>query len=103
MSPWGLSLDYKLLPQYLKGMGYKTHIVGKWHLGHYMFDFYPTKRGFDSFYGYVTDQEHYYNHTYAFQIVDSWWTDLVKSSPQNYTLLSGLRQSITLSLFCLHT
>ena len=98
MSPWGLSLDYKLLPQYLKGMGYKTHIVGKWHLGHYMFDFYPTKRGFDSFYGYVTDQEHYYNHTYAFRIVDSWWTDLVKSSPQNYTLLSGLRQSITLAL-----
>ena len=80
-------------------MGYKTHMVGKWHLGHYMFDFYPTKRGFDSFYGYVTDQEHYYNHTYAFQIVDTWWTDMCKATPQNYTLLTQVEGQLSTILY----
>lgn len=89
MSPWGLNLEYKLLPAYLKNLGYETHTVGKWHLGHYMFDFFPTKRGFDSFFGFVTDQEHYYNHTYSFKIMEKRWSDLVESDPDDYILVQG--------------
>eukprot|EP01121_Diplochlamys_sp_Union-15-3_P009056 TRINITY_DN2445_c0_g1_i1.p1 TRINITY_DN2445_c0_g1~~TRINITY_DN2445_c0_g1_i1.p1 ORF type:complete len:443 (-),score=61.04 TRINITY_DN2445_c0_g1_i1:83-1411(-) len=56
----GIPLNETLLPQYLKTKNYNTHIVGKWHLGSYAWEFTPTYRGFDSFYGYYTSHEDYY-------------------------------------------
>ncbi|KAM7294979.1 arylsulfatase B [Ixodes scapularis] len=53
----------KILPQYLKNLGYRTHMVGKWHLGYYKEAYTPTERGFESFYGYYNFGEDYYNHT----------------------------------------
>ncbi|KAF4519334.1 hypothetical protein B566_EDAN008256, partial [Ephemera danica] len=60
--PWGLDLNEKLLPEYLKEQGYATHIVGKWHLGFFHEAYAPTFRGFDSHFGYWTSWMDYYNH-----------------------------------------
>ncbi len=51
--------DVKLLPQMLKGAGYNSIAVGKWHLSMVNdqdamgpFDHWPTGRGFDHWYGF---------------------------------------------------
>lgn len=54
----------KLLQEYLKDLGYKTRIVGKWHLGFYKKEFTPTYRGFDSHLGYWNGLVNYYDHVY---------------------------------------
>lgn len=48
---WGLPVEEKLVANYLQNMGYHTHLVGKWDLGHYANELWPTRRGFDTFYG----------------------------------------------------
>ena len=60
--PYGLSLSETLLPQRLGALGYATHAVGKWHLGFYSWEHTPTFRGFESFLGYYTGYEDYYQH-----------------------------------------
>jgi len=60
----GVPLNYTFLPQKLKSKGYKTHMVGKHHLGYYNWDHTPTFRGFDSFFGYYNGDEDYYSHTF---------------------------------------
>ncbi|XP_070001049.1 arylsulfatase B isoform X2 [Penaeus vannamei] len=60
--PTGLTLKATLLPESLKKVGYSTHAVGKWHLGFCSWRYTPTRRGFDTFYGYYTGAEDYFHH-----------------------------------------
>ncbi|KAH7950067.1 hypothetical protein HPB49_019304 [Dermacentor silvarum] len=69
--PWGLPLNVRILPEYLRELGYETHIVGKWHLGYYMKSLTPTYRGFDSFYGFYNGEEDYYSHNVTY--VEGQW------------------------------
>jgi arylsulfatase B len=44
--------DTPTMPERLKKLGYKTHLVGKWHLGAAYRKNTPTGRGFDTHFGY---------------------------------------------------
>lgn len=62
LNPTGLPLEQRILPQFLKDMGYQTSLVGKWHLGFHQRAYLPTSRGFDSFYGNLTGGIGYWDH-----------------------------------------
>lgn len=59
---YGLATDEFLLPQALKEVGYRTALVGKWHLGHADRKYWPRQRGFDSFYGPLVGEIDHYKH-----------------------------------------
>ena len=46
----GLSDNEETLPQIMKGLGYATMCIGKWHLGDQP-EFLPTSKGFDHYFG----------------------------------------------------
>lgn len=62
-TPTGLTLNRTLLPEKLSELGYRTHGIGKWHLGFCDWDYTPLRRGFDTFYGFYQGAEDYYTHT----------------------------------------
>ncbi|XP_077529524.1 arylsulfatase I-like [Haemaphysalis longicornis] len=62
MEPAALPLHLKILPEHLKHLGYETHCVGKWGIGHYTVNHTPTHRGFDTFYGTYMGPVDYYTH-----------------------------------------
>ncbi len=59
---YGLPTDEKTLPEALKEAGYKTMMVGKWHLGHADEKYWPQNRGFEYFYGNVVGEIDYFTH-----------------------------------------
>lgn len=85
---YGLPTDEWLLPQALKEAGYKTAIVGKWHLGHADRKFWPRQRGFDHQYGPLIGEIDYFTHE-QHHVVD-WYRDNKKVKEKGYsTILLG--------------
>lgn len=53
LMPWaevGINSDETTIAEMLKTIGYRTGIIGKWHLGHHE-KFLPLQHGFDYYYG----------------------------------------------------
>ena len=55
-SQYGLPTDERTLAQALKASGYRTAFVGNWLLGESRPEYWPGKRGFDTFYGSLSGQ-----------------------------------------------
>jgi arylsulfatase A-like enzyme len=62
VTPNGLTATGRTLPQLLKNHGYRTALIGKWHLG-YAADQSPNAHGFDYFFGFKSGFVDYYEHT----------------------------------------
>lgn len=91
-SPWGLPLALATLPQGLGALGYSTHCVGKWGLGHFAPEYLPNYRGFDTFYGYLSDEIDYYSHRYPSPFENKYYTDFIELSARQqntYTYLNS--------------
>ncbi|XP_061182937.1 arylsulfatase B-like [Saccostrea echinata] len=61
--PYGLPLNETIMPQYFQKLGYRRHMIGKWHLGFHRKEFTPLYRGFETHYGYYLGCGDYYDHT----------------------------------------
>ena len=59
---YGLPTDERLLPRVLADAGYRTAIVGKWHLGHAERQYWPLQRGFQYQYGPLLGEIDYFTH-----------------------------------------
>lgn len=57
----GLPPEHPSLPSLLKASGYRTALVGKWHLG-YPPAFSPLKSGYEEFYGPMSGGVDYFSH-----------------------------------------
>ncbi|MDB5386269.1 MAG: sulfatase [Planctomycetaceae bacterium] len=55
----GLPLSESTLADRLRGGGYKTGLMGKWHLGNRP-EMHPQKRGFDEFFGFLGGAHSYF-------------------------------------------
>lgn len=60
-----LPLDATTIAEGLAKVGYRTHAIGKWHLGLASWDYTPLGRGFETWAGYLNGQGDHYTHTNA--------------------------------------
>lgn len=83
VSPYGLDTNEWLLPQCLKEAGYKTAIIGKWHLGHANPAYWPRQRGFDYQYGALIGELDYFTHEEHYVL--DWYRDNKPLKEKGYT------------------
>lgn len=61
----GLPLSESTIADHFRWNGYKTILIGKWHLGRFSNEYLPNSRGFDHFYGYLTGGVGHYDHVHG--------------------------------------
>lgn len=82
---WGISPQEVTVAAVLREAGYRTGLIGKWHLG-YDFRFHPLNYGFDEFRGFVGGNVDYHTHVagYGEKQVD-WWNGKRIENEPGYT------------------
>ena len=83
VSAYGLDTTEGLMPQCLREAGYKTAIIGKWHLGHADKKWWPKQRGFDYQYGAMIGELDYFTHE-EHGVLD-WYRDNKPVKEKGYT------------------
>jgi arylsulfatase A-like enzyme len=81
----GLPPDHPTLPSILRKAGYRSALIGKWHLGS-LPDFGPLQSGYDHFYGFRAGVLDYFTHKYGPPSSDTedLWEDDVKIRQSGY-------------------
>ena len=85
----GLSPLHPTLPSLLKKVGYRTALLGKWHMGK-LPNYGPLKSGYDHFWGFRGGAVDYFSHD-AFGEHDLWEDDTPVLEPGYLTDLLGAR------------
>jgi arylsulfatase A-like enzyme len=82
---WGIATNELTIATLLRQAGYRTGIIGKWHLG-YDFKFHPMNYGFDEFRGFVGGNVDYHTHVagYGLKQID-WWNGKQIENEKGYT------------------
>ncbi len=88
----GLNANQITLGDVLKAAGYRTGIVGKWHLGH-LAKFAPGRQGFDFFYGFLNGEIDYVNHLDSLGKPD-WWRNTTPISENIYSTTAITREAV---------
>ena len=67
----GLPTSHPTLPSQLQAVGYRTALIGKWHLG-YPPTFGPLRSGYDEFFGPMAGGVDYFSHCASSGVHDLW-------------------------------
>lgn len=91
-SKQGLDANHVTVSEVLKGAGYRTGIVGKWHLGH-LARFTPGRHAFDFFYGFLNGEIDYVNHLDSLGKLD-WWKNTTPITENVYSTTAITREAV---------
>lgn len=86
----GIPSDHPTLPGLLRRAGYRTALVGKWHLGSVQ-EYGPLQRGYDTFWGFRGGTIDYFSHRGTDDKPDLWDGDVPVEQSGYVTHLLGQR------------
>ena len=86
----GLPTEHPTLPSLLKDSGYRTALIGKWHLG-YPPAFSPLRSGYEEFFGPMSGGVDYFTHCSSNGAHDLWFGEEEKSEEGYLTDLISRR------------